>query len=65
MQTLGELHKQKTQLRGSDNIAAEVSRLEGALGVARDDLVGLLYILLVHWLNECMYRPPTYFASKV
>jgi hypothetical protein len=48
MQTLGELHKQKTQLRGSDNIAAEVSRLEGALGVARDDLVGSLYILLAH-----------------
>jgi hypothetical protein len=43
MKTLGDLNKQKGRFKGDDNLAAEVSRLEGALIVARDDMVkGLL-----------------------
>jgi hypothetical protein len=41
MKDLGELSKQKSKLKGDDNLIVEVSRLEGALAVANDDLVSL------------------------
>jgi hypothetical protein len=53
MKSLSDLNKQKSKFKGDDNLAAEVSRLEGALIVARDNLVSPWRIARVTAFSPC------------
>lgn len=52
MGQLGELQKSKSKGKADENLISEISRLESAITVARDDLVGVINFIfsILYWL---------------
>lgn len=56
MHDLAELSRTRPRGNTDDNLLAEISRLEPALTVARDDLVRTLYLTPGTTLTKCVWR---------
>jgi hypothetical protein len=58
---LRELSKQKPRGKTDENLIADIARIEGAIAIAKDDLVRVLNYLglhpLIYFPSECLQTP--------